>query len=461
MTDETETTSPSPEAPKPSIPSPAALASTFAARPHPPTAPSAPAHSDSARFGRVDESGHVFVTVAGEEREVGSYPGAAPDEALQYFARKFDELAASADILEARLTNPEVPAKEVAEGLATLRTSVESAHVVGDLDGLTQRLSAIETALEQKREQEQQERAAAREAAAQVREKIVAEAEKIAAQPSGSTQWKQSGERMRELLDEWKHQQRSGTKLDKPTENALWQRFSHARNAFDKGRRTFFAQLDSTRADVKATKERLVAEAERLSTSKDWAPTARAFKELMDQWRRAGRASRSDDDKLWERFKAAQDAFFAAKDEVSAAEELEFRGNLAVKEELLTEAEAILPVTDLEKAKSALRSVQERWEKAGKVPRGDLERTEKALRRVESAVREAEEKKWKKTNPEVAARANSMVTQLQANLDKLRADLAKAQAAGQSSRVADLEGKIEAQQAWLDQALAGLDEFTN
>lgn len=478
MTDENETTSPSPEgataetaearspaipatppAPKPSIPSPAALASTFAARPHPPTAPAAPAHSDSARFGRVDESGHVFVKVGEEEREVGSYPGATPDEALQYFARKFDELAASADILEARLANPEVPAKEVAEGLATLRTSVESAHVVGDLDGLQQRLVAIDTALGEKRAQEQQERAAAREKAAQLRETIVAEAERIAGQPSGSTQWKQSGERMRQLLDEWKQQQRSGTKLDKPTENALWQRFSHARNAFDKGRRTYFAQLDSTRADVKATKERLVDEAERLSTSKDWAPTARAFKALMDQWRQAGRASRADDDKLWERFKAAQDSFFAAKDEVSAAEDVEFRANLEVKEELLKEADAILPVTDLDAAKVALRSVQEKWEKAGKVPRADLERTEKALRRVESAVREAEERKWKKTNPEVAARANSMVTQLEASLEKLRSDLAKAEASGNAKKVADVQRRIEAQQAWLDQARAGLDEF--
>ena len=135
-------------------------------------------------------------------------------------------------------------------------------------------------------------------------------------------------------------------------ESSLWQRFSAARNGFDKARRSHFAGLDAQHADAKGAKEQLVAEAEKLATSTDWAATAGAFKRLMDEWRRAGRASRSDDDKLWARFKAAQDSFFAAKDEVVAAEEEQYRGNLAVKEALLVEAEAILPVTDLEKAKA-------------------------------------------------------------------------------------------------------------
>ena len=65
----------------------------------------------------------------------------------------------------------------------------------------------------------------------------------------------------------------------------------------------------------------IVVEAEALSTSKDWGPTAGAFKRLMQDWKRAGRASRADDDALWKRFKAAQDAFFNAKDEVVAAAE--------------------------------------------------------------------------------------------------------------------------------------------
>ena len=179
----------------------------------------------------------------------------------------------------------------------------------------------------------------------------------------------------------------------------------------------------------------------------------------MDQWRRAGRASRAEDDSLWERFKAAQDAFFTAKDEVSAAEDEEFRANLAVKEELLKEAEQILPVTDLEAAKAQLRVIQDKWDAAGKVPRADIDRTEKAMRRIESAVRDAEDRRWKSSNPEVAARANSMVTQLRSSIDALEADLAAAQAKGDERAVRDVTAKLEAQRTWLAQAEKANTEF--
>ncbi len=443
--------------PRPSIPSPAALASRMHARP--PAAAAAVAHSDSARFGRVAEDGTVYVTTADGERAVGSYPDASADEALQYFARKYDELASSADLLEARLANPDVSAKEIADGLTTLREHLADANVVGDLAALDATADRVETGLAAKRAAEAEERAAARAEATVVREAIVDEAEKIAAQPPGSTQWKTSGERMRALLDQWKQHQRSGVKLDKATENALWQRFSHARNVFDKARRSWFAELETTRAAARSTKERLAAEAESLSSSTDWNATARAFKQLMDQWRAAGRASRADDDALWERFRTAQDAFFTAKDQVVAAEEEEFRGNLAIKEELLVEADAILPVTDIEAAKAALRGIQDRWESAGKVPRADLERVEKRMRRVESAVRDADEKRWASTNPEAAARARSMVEQLEGSVADLEADLAEAEATGDSARAEAARGRLIAQQQWLDQARAGLDEF--
>ena len=311
--------------PRPTIPSPAALASRM--HPRPVAAPAPVSHSESARFGRVDEEGHVFVTVGDEEREVGSYPGATPDEALQYFARKYDELAASADLLEARLANPDVSAKEVADGLThpqgarrDHRRRRRHAGPAGDRRAGRGRPrgQAGPRGGAPCRGPRRGHRSSARPSSPRPR--------RSPAQPPASTQWKTSGERMRALLDEWKQHQRSGAKLDKATESALWTRFSHARNSFDKARRAWFAELETSRAEARATKEALVAEAEELSTSTDWTPTARAFKQLMDRWRAAGRASRAEDDALWERFRTAQDAFFAAKDEVAAAEDEEFRG---------------------------------------------------------------------------------------------------------------------------------------
>jgi hypothetical protein len=446
-----------PPTPRPSIPSPAALAARVQQRPV--AAPASETHSESARFGRVADDGTVFVRVGDEEREVGSYPGASPEEALQYFARKYDELAASADLLETRLGNPDVSAKEIEAALTTLKEHIEQTGVVGDLEALDATVTRVAEGLSGKRAAESEQRRVAREQAAAEREAIVVEAERIAAQPPGSTQWKRSSEQMRGLLDQWKQHQRAGSKLDKPTEAALWQRFSHARNVFDKARRAWFAELEASRADVKVVKQRLVTEAEALSGSTDWGPTARAYKQLMDRWRAAGRASRADDDALWERFRAAQDAFFTRKDAVAAAEDEEFRSNLAVKEQLLVEAEALLPITDLEAAKTALHSIQDRWDAAGKVPRADLDRVEKRMRRVEGAVRDAEDRRWRSTNPEVAARARSLVDQLEGSVTAIEAEVAAAEARGDEKAATAARERLTAQQEWLAQARAGLDEF--
>ena len=339
----------------------------------------------------------MFVTVGDEEREVGSYPGATPDEALQYFARKYDELAASADLLEARLANPDVSAKEVADGLATLKEHVETTGVVGDCRRCSPRWTGSRPDWRPSGARGgAPRRGAGRGRAARGDRRRGGEDR---GQPPGSTQWKTSGERMRTLLEEWKQHQRTGPRLDKATESALWQRFSHARNSFDKARRAWFADLESSRADARVGQGGARRRGRGAQHEHRLDPTARAFKQLMDRWRAAGRASRAEDDALWERFRTAQDAFFTAKDKVAAAEDEEFRSNLVVKEELLTEAEALLPVTDVEAAKAALRGIQDRWEKAGKVPRADLERVEKRMRRVETAVREADEQRWPAPTP--------------------------------------------------------------
>ena len=407
----------------------------------------------------MDESGTVFVRTADGEREVGSYPGASHAEALAYFTRKYDELLASADLLLQRVTHTDLPVREGADGLAKLREQTTEAHVVGDLAALDARLAEIAAAVEAKKAIEGAERSAAREAGKAKRDELVLEAETIAGQAETKIQWKTSSTRMRALLDEWKALQRTGPKLDRESETALWQRFSAARNSFDKARRVHFATLEDTQSEAKSAKEKLVKEAEALATSKDWAPTATAFKRLMDRWREAGRASRTDDDALWARFKTAQDSFFKAKDEIVAAENEDFKANLAIKDALLGEAEALLPVTDVEAAKATLRVIQDKWEHAGKVPRADMERVEKGIRRVEQEVRDRDEKRWASSNPEAAARAQSLVDQLESAVEGLRKDLEKAEASGNPKKVADARAALEAREQWLAQARAGVQEF--
>ena len=441
-------------------PTPAAIKPSVAPTESAVTAPAVPdTASAAASFGRVDADGTVYVTTPDGEKPVGSYPGKSDEEALAYFARKYDELHAHAALLLQRVTQTDVSAHDAGEALKTLRKQVAEANVVGDLPALDSLVEDISTALRVKQQVEGEQRAAAKKEALTKREAIVAEAEQIAAQEVNKIQWKKSTTRMRELLEEWKSQQKTGARLDRDVESALWQRFSGARNGFDKTRRAHFSKLDEQHGAAKKEKERLVAEAEKLATSTEWGPTASAFKRLMGEWRAAGRASRADDDALWKRFKTAQDAFFAAKDAVVAEENKEFEANAKVKEEILAEAQKILPVKDLAAAKAQLRTIQDKWDAAGKVPRKDIDRLEKGMRRIENAVRDAEQAQWKKTDPEVSARANSMFVQLENAIAGLEADIEKAEAAGNANKAKKLRSELEAKQSWLEQVRSTANEL--
>ncbi|MFI6323133.1 DUF349 domain-containing protein [Nonomuraea sp. NPDC050556] len=404
-------------------------------------------------WGRVDDDGTVYVRTADGERAVGSWQAGEPEEALAYFHRKFDELAGQVQLLEQRVKGTDLAPAQAEATIVKLREAVADAHAVGDLAALVARLDALTTLVGQRREEVKAAREVARAEAKGVKERIVAEAERIADE---TTHWKSGGERLRQLVEEWKAAER----IDRVTEAALWKRLSAARTAFAKRRKTYFAGLDEQREGVRSLKERIVAEAEELASSTDWGQTASIYRELMQQWKTAGRASREAEDELWGRFKAAQDQFFQARSAVFAERDASLAANATVKEELLAEAEKILPVTDARTARAALRGLLERWESVGAVPREQRDRLEGGLRKVDDAVRKAEEAEWKRSNPEARARAQSTVDQLRTSLEQLEKKLAKAQAAGRAKDIKEAEEAITARQSWLEEAERTLAEFS-
>ncbi|MCK2216705.1 DUF349 domain-containing protein [Actinomadura sp. ATCC 31491] len=404
-------------------------------------------------WGRVDDDGTVYVRTAEGERAVGSWQAGEPEEALAYFHRKYDELAGQVQLLEQRVRGTDLAPAQAEASIVKLREAVADAHAIGDLQALTARLDGLTELVAQRREEVKAAREQARAEARAVKERIVAEAERIAEE---TTHWKSGGERLRQLVEEWK----AADRIDRVTEAALWKRLSAARTAFAKRRKQYFAGLDEQREGIRAAKERIVAEAEALADSTDWGPTAAVYRELMQQWKSAGRASREAEDELWGRFKAAQDQFFQARSAVFAERDASLAANAQVKEELLAEAEKILPVTDARTARGALRHLLERWEAAGPVPREQRDRLEGGLRRVDEAVRKAEEAEWKRSNPEARARAQSTVDQLRTSIDQLEKRLSKAQAAGRAKDVKEAEEALIARRSWLEEAERTLAEFS-
>ncbi|WP_433500895.1 DUF349 domain-containing protein [Sphaerimonospora sp. CA-214678] len=404
-------------------------------------------------WGRVDDDGTVYVRTAEGERAVGSWQAGEPEEALAYFHRKFEELAGQVQLLEQRVRETDLAPAQAEASIVKLREAVAGANAVGDLASLETRLTTLSELVGRRREELRAAREQARAQARETKERIVAEAERIAEE---ATHWKSGGERLRQLVEEWKAAER----IDRATEAALWKRMSAARTAFAKRRKAYFSSLDEQRDAVRAAKERIVGEAEALSASTDWTGTAAAYRELMRQWKAAGRASREVEDDLWARFKGAQDQFFQARSAVYAERDASFAANAEVKEGLLTEAERLLPVTDARSARAALRGILERWEAAGPVPRDMRDRLEGGLRKVDDAVRRAEEQEWKRTNPEARARAQDTVNQLRRSIDQLERRLAKAQAAGRDKEAKETEESLAARRSWLLEAERTLAEFS-
>jgi uncharacterized protein DUF349 len=403
-------------------------------------------------WGRVDDDGTVYVRTADGERSVGQYPEGTPEEALRFFTERYAALAFEVELLEQRIKSGVLSPEEAVESVKTVRAQVTDANAVGDLDALTARLEGIAPIIEGQRETRRLEKAQRAAESRVQKEKIVTEAERLA---EGSD-WRNGANRLRDLLDEWKALPR----IDRSSDDALWRRFSTARTAYTRRRKSHFAEQHEKRDAARAVKERLATEAEGLAGSTDWGLTAGRYRDLMREWKAAGPAPRDVDEALWKRFRGAQDAFFGARDAAAAEQDQEFAANAEAKEKLLLEAEALVPVTDLDAAKKAFREIADRWDAAGKVPRDRMKELEGRIRRVEQAIRGVEDEQWRRSDPEKSARADDMVSKLQQAIEKVEADLAQARAAGNEKKVRDLEENLDARRAFLETARRASDEFS-
>jgi hypothetical protein len=239
----------------------------------------------------------------------------------------------------------------------------------------------------------------------------------------------------------------------------LWGRFSAGRSAFDKARRAYFSQLDATRAQAVQVKNALIAEAEEMSGSRDWGQTTRDYRDLLQRWKDAPRASRQQEDALWTRFHAAREVFFSARNEENSARDADQERNQVAKEALLERAEALLPIGDASAARQAMRGIVAEWEAIGHVPRAAKAGLESRLRKVEDAIGRAERQEWQRTDPAMRERAERTVAGFLSSVSKLEDDLASAQASGNAKKAASVESSLDATRALLAAAERVLAEY--
>jgi len=415
---------------------------------------------DPAKFGRVGEDGTVYVITPTGDRAVGSYPGKSPEEALAYFVKKFEMVASEVALLAARIRSGAMVPSDAHEAVNKLRTQITELNGVGDLANLASSLEKIpalisehEGAYQARKAAQNAEREARKVEAEAIKEKIVAEAESLV----DSVSWKVTTARLKELLDDWK----KAPRLDKKIDAALWKRFSSSRNKFDKRRRVHFSNLDSEQKKVASTKEIIVKEAESLANSREWLNTAKRYKELMDQWKASGRGKKSADTALWNRFKAAQDTFFKAKNADMDKRKSSMVENLAKREAMIVEFEALLPISDFRSAKNKFYDLMGKWQKIGMTDRKKRSTFDARIKKVEDEINELERNFQRKSDPSAKAQANKVVQGLAEAIENYEKQAAKAEAAGQTAKAMVAREAAAARRGWLEQAQKGLTEFTN
>ena len=451
---EAPTPAPTPAAmPKPHAPSPAAFAKKTPQQHAPKRSTVTYSQADvtaAEAFGRVDDNGTVFVREGDAEREVGQFPDASKEEALALYARRYLDLKAKLDLFANRLKSANVKNREIDDTLKTLAEETAEPAVVGDIAAIKAQFEELKAKAAAKKTAIAEARKAAMDKAVAERTAIVEKAEALAASLGDNTNWRSTADKFRNLFEQWQEHQRTTIRIDKADADALWKRFSQARTTFNQARRKWAQARDNERNHAREAKEAIIAEANEIKDSTAWGETSRKFNELMDRWKQAGRAGRNEDDALWARFREAADTFFNARqadrDQTNSAE----KENLSRKEELLKQAEALVPVADeaaAKKARQALAAIQEEWDQIGYVPREAMHRIESRLDAVDRQIKAVEDAAWKQTDPEADARKSSFEVQLTAQLAELDEKIA---AETDPKKKAALEAEKATKEQWLN-----------
>jgi len=267
--------------------------------------------------------------------------------------------------------------RAISEGISA-ETALEAEHGDAGRDELLAKLQAARTELQPKAQALREADDWQRWANAGVQERLIGEMEKLAT----ATDPMAALRRMRELSVEWK----AVASAPRDRAEALWNRF----RAHSEAVRAHFEPLRAQRATEQAEhltrKVALCERAEALRESTDWIATADALKALQAEWKTVGPAPRRDEQAVWERFRAACNAFFTRRQDDLKRRKDEWTINLEKKEALIARAEALVESTDPDKAFVELKGLQAEWKAIGPVRKSKSEQVWQRFRTAADKV---------------------------------------------------------------------------
>ncbi len=184
------------------------------------------------------------------------------------------------------------------------------------------------------------------------------------------TQIVEAFRKLQKLHDEW----RETGPVANEFKESLWERFKEASSRINKRHQEHFESLKSEQTKNLALKQELCEKTEALLTReiltrKDWNKASEELLEIQKVWKTIGFAPKKDNNRIYERFRTACDKFFELKRNFYAGVKNEMEHNLALKQELCAEAEALAVSEDWKHATDELIALQARWKQVGPVAR--------------------------------------------------------------------------------------------
>ena len=296
-----------------------------------------------------------------------------------------------------------------------------------------QRFCAAANQIDQRRREYYDQRKEEMDSNLLAKQALITKAEELTAkEPESTKEWNELTASLDELLKVWKT---IGT-VPREVNEEIWGKFKGIIDRHYEAKKVHFGAIRDEQNTNYQKKVELCLKAEAIAKREDWKKATEELLQLQKEWKETGATSRKVSEKIWQRFRAACDEFFAKKGEFFKERHSSEAENLAKKEAILAELKAHTFGDNREENIDIIKDFQRRWAEAGYVPMADKERLHKEFRaeidgifeRLKISAREAEETAYRERLHNIGGDARKFVMgekqELTERIEKLRSDLA-------------------------------------
>lgn len=182
----------------------------------------------------------------------------------------------------------------------------------------------------------------------------------------------------------------------------IWERFKAATAVINKKYQSHFEEIKAKQAENLAAKTALCEKVEEIASREvsdltQWNEFSKEIEDVQNEWKTLGFASKKENQKVYDRFRAACDKFFERKREYYQGYKEGMNSNLEKKIAICEEAEQLKLSTDWKKTTERFIELQKEWKEVGAVPR---KKSEQLWKRFRAACDEFFAERDKQAKPE-------------------------------------------------------------